>query len=57
MTTQEKMLQTANRLETELEILPNKEEVYEIFKRLVVEFPNDMQLGEIVRALFTKNKK
>jgi hypothetical protein len=57
MTTQEKMLQIANRLEADLEILSDKEKVYEIFKSLVVEFPNDMQLGEVVRALFTKNKK
>ncbi len=51
------MLQIANRLEADLEILSDKEKVYEIFKSLVVEFPNDMQLGEVVRALFTKNKK
>lgn len=57
MTTQEKMLQTANRLEAELDILLDKEKVYEIFKSLIIQFPNDMQLGEIVRTLFTKNKK
>ena len=42
-----------DKIEYQLSLLKDQDELYQTFRDLLKDFPNDSELGEAVRSLFT----
>jgi hypothetical protein len=49
--------ETIEEIEFQLTSIKDQEELYKIFRLLISKIPNDMELGQAVRLLFTSNLK
>lgn len=56
MTEQEKK-ELLDKVEYQLALIKDQDKLYQTFKYLSYEFPNDQELGKAVRSLFTSNIK
>lgn len=46
-----------DKVEYQLALIKDQDQIYTTFRHLVYELPNDMELGQAVRSLFTINIK
>jgi hypothetical protein len=46
---------TLDRIEYQLSLIKDQDKLYQTFKDLLKDFPNDSELGQAVRLIFTSN--